>query len=59
MPSFDKQVVLITGGGAGIGLAAAVAFAREGAHVAITGRREAALAAIAQSVPGVSYVVAD
>ncbi|MCA8477952.1 MULTISPECIES: SDR family NAD(P)-dependent oxidoreductase [Burkholderia] len=59
MPSFDKQVVLITGGGAGIGLAAAVAFAREGAHVVITGRREAALAAIAQSVPGVSYVVAD
>lgn len=36
----DKKVVLITGGNAGIGLATAIAFARKGANVAITGRRE-------------------
>ena len=38
----SSQVVLITGGLTGIGRAAAVAFARKGAKVAVVGRREEA-----------------
>jgi NAD(P)-dependent dehydrogenase (short-subunit alcohol dehydrogenase family) len=39
--SFAEKVIVITGGTAGIGRATAVAFARQGAHVVIAGRREA------------------
>ena len=38
-PRFNDKVVLIVGGNSGIGLAAAVAFAKEGARVVVTGRR--------------------
>jgi NAD(P)-dependent dehydrogenase (short-subunit alcohol dehydrogenase family) len=44
MQRFEKQTVLVTGGSSGIGLAAAKAYAQEGARVVITGRDEAALA---------------
>lgn len=41
MRRFENQVVVITGGTSGIGRAAALAFAREGARVVIGGRRQA------------------
>jgi len=36
----NKPVVLITGGLTGIGRATAIAFAREGAQIVISGRRD-------------------
>ncbi|KRC86082.1 Cyclopentanol dehydrogenase [compost metagenome] len=43
MNRFEQKTVLVTGGTSGIGLAAAAAFAAEGARVIITGRDGAAL----------------
>lgn len=43
MSRFNGKAVLVTGGNSGIGLAAARAFAAEGARVIITGRDRAAL----------------
>ncbi|MFE1803078.1 SDR family NAD(P)-dependent oxidoreductase [Streptomyces sp. NPDC059517] len=43
MGQLEGRTAVVTGGGTGIGLAAAVRLAAEGAHVFITGRREAEL----------------
>jgi NAD(P)-dependent dehydrogenase (short-subunit alcohol dehydrogenase family) len=40
MARFTNKVVLVTGGTSGIGKAAAIAFAKEGAKVVLSGRRE-------------------
>jgi len=47
---FDGQVILITGGGSGIGLASATEFARLGAKVVICGRTEQKLVAAAETI---------
>jgi NAD(P)-dependent dehydrogenase (short-subunit alcohol dehydrogenase family) len=48
----STSVVLITGGLTGIGRAAAIAFAKEGATVTVTGRREAAGAELVKHLLG-------
>jgi len=59
MPGVSGKVVLITGGGSGVGQAAARLFAQLGARVAITGRDEAKLLATAEGAPGIFVKAAD
>jgi NAD(P)-dependent dehydrogenase (short-subunit alcohol dehydrogenase family) len=56
----EGKIVLVTGGSSGIGLAAATRFAKEGAKVYITGRRQAELdAAVEQIGHGAVAIRAD
>lgn len=59
MMNVKDLVVVVTGGGAGIGLAAARAFAREQANVLITGRRAARLEEIVRTEPRIESLTAD
>src|SRR5580700_8491401 len=50
MGKLTGKIALVTGGTSGIGLATAKAFADEGAHVFVTGRRERELAAAVAAI---------
>jgi citronellol/citronellal dehydrogenase len=54
----DERVILVTGGGTGLGRAAAAELAACGASVVIAGRREQVLASAAAEI-GASYVAGD
>ncbi len=55
--SLEGKIVWVTGAGSGIGRATAVAFARAGARVALTGRRVEALTETAAAIGGSPAVV--
>jgi NAD(P)-dependent dehydrogenase (short-subunit alcohol dehydrogenase family) len=49
---FEGRTALVVGGNSGIGLAAAKAFAAEGARVILTGRDQATIDAVVAAIPG-------
>jgi NAD(P)-dependent dehydrogenase (short-subunit alcohol dehydrogenase family) len=55
----EGKIAVVTGGSSGIGLATAQRFAREGAHVFVTGRRQAELDAAAASIANAAAVRID
>jgi len=52
MGRLDGKVAIITGATSGIGRATAHRFAKEGAHLFLTGRRQAELDAVIKEVGG-------
>jgi len=57
---FKGKVAVVTGGNSGIGLGVAIAYAREGASVVITGRDEESLQAAAAEIgPGTLAIKSD
>jgi NAD(P)-dependent dehydrogenase (short-subunit alcohol dehydrogenase family) len=59
MGQFDGKTAVVTGGSTGIGLATAKRLATEGAHVFITGRREAELEKAAAEIGNATAVPGD
>ena len=59
MERLNGKVAVVTGGGSGIGGASAERVAKEGAHVAIAGRKEQPLQETAAADGKISYVVGD
>ncbi len=60
MPMFSNKVIVVTGGGSGIGLAAARRFVEGGAAVVIVGRSTETLKAAAKAIGGtIDLVAAD
>ena len=53
---FEGNSIFITGGSSGIGAALAVAFAHEGAKVAVAGRREELLSAVVEDIQAAGAV---
>ncbi|HEX6340813.1 SDR family oxidoreductase [Umezawaea sp.] len=56
---FEGKVVIVTGGGSGIGAAAALRFAAEGARVVVAGRTRATLDAVAARAGEIDTRVVD
>lgn len=59
MSVFQDKVVIVTGGSSGIGQAAALSFARQGAKVVVTARRAALLEETVAAHPNIIGLVAD
>ena len=55
MGRLDGKVAVITGGNSGVGAATAKLFAKEGATVVITARREAALKEVADEITAYAH----
>lgn len=59
MPALNDKVVIVTGGSSGIGRAAALMLAEQGAKVVITARRSAPLEKTVAEHPGIVGLIAD